>query len=84
MLVHNIRKNESRVIDFRETAPSAIQEEMLQTNLDLKVDPLSTFTQYSVMYFHRNAAHLSLKAYLNHISITTLGPSVTDGCRLHQ
>ena len=41
MLVHNIRKNESRVIDFRETAPSAIQEEMLQTNLDLKVDPSS-------------------------------------------
>ncbi|XP_062314403.1 glutathione hydrolase 7 [Osmerus eperlanus] len=36
MLVHNIRKNESRVIDFRETAPSAIQEDMLQTNLDLK------------------------------------------------
>lgn len=36
MLVHDIRRNESRVIDFRETAPSAILEEMLQTNLDLK------------------------------------------------
>ncbi|XP_015234770.1 PREDICTED: gamma-glutamyltransferase 7 [Cyprinodon variegatus] len=35
MLVHNIRKNETRVIDFRETAPSAINEEMLLTNLDL-------------------------------------------------
>ncbi|KAM9350807.1 glutathione hydrolase 7 [Symphorus nematophorus] len=35
MLVHDIRKNETRVIDFRETAPSAIHEEMLQTNLDL-------------------------------------------------
>lgn len=34
MLVHDIRKNETRVIDFRETAPSAIHEEMLQTNLD--------------------------------------------------
>ncbi|KAM3617465.1 uncharacterized protein V6R79_006562 [Siganus canaliculatus] len=35
MLVHDIRKNETRVIDFRETAPSAIYEEMLHTNLDL-------------------------------------------------
>ncbi|XP_034732283.1 glutathione hydrolase 7 [Etheostoma cragini] len=35
MLVHDIRKNETRVIDFRETAPSAINEKMLQTNLDL-------------------------------------------------
>lgn len=35
MLVHDIRKNETRVIDFRETAPSAIQEGMLRTNLDL-------------------------------------------------
>ncbi|KAA8590965.1 glutathione hydrolase 7 [Etheostoma spectabile] len=35
MLVHDIRKNETRVIDFRETAPSAIHEKMLQTNLDL-------------------------------------------------
>lgn len=36
MLVHNSRKNETRVIDFRETAPSVLQEEMLYTNLDLK------------------------------------------------
>ncbi|XP_041654481.1 glutathione hydrolase 7 [Cheilinus undulatus] len=35
MLVHDIRKNETRVIDFRETAPAAIHEEMLQRNLDL-------------------------------------------------
>ncbi|XP_020500541.1 glutathione hydrolase 7 [Labrus bergylta] len=35
MLVHDIRKNETRIIDFRETAPSAIQEEMLQRNLDV-------------------------------------------------
>lgn len=35
MLVHDIRKNETRVIDFRETAPSAIHEDMLLTNLDL-------------------------------------------------
>ncbi|XP_066529288.1 glutathione hydrolase 7 isoform X2 [Hoplias malabaricus] len=35
MLVHNIRKNESRVIDFRETVPSGLQEEMLQ-NLEQK------------------------------------------------
>ncbi|KAG5838379.1 hypothetical protein ANANG_G00223100 [Anguilla anguilla] len=36
MLVHDIRKNESRVIDFRETAPSAIHEDMLQFNLEHK------------------------------------------------
>ncbi|XP_056129808.1 glutathione hydrolase 7 [Lampris incognitus] len=35
MLVHDIRKNETRVIDFRETAPSAIHEEMLHSNLYL-------------------------------------------------
>lgn len=35
MLVHEIRKNETRVIDFRETAPSAITETMLQTNLNI-------------------------------------------------
>lgn len=34
MLVHDIRKNETRVIDFRETAPSAVTETMLQTNLN--------------------------------------------------
>ncbi|XP_058499262.1 glutathione hydrolase 7 [Solea solea] len=33
MLVHDIRKNETRVIDFREMAPSALHEEMMQTNL---------------------------------------------------
>ncbi|KAJ8016310.1 hypothetical protein DPEC_G00005870 [Dallia pectoralis] len=36
MLVHDIRRNESRVIDFSETAPSGIQEDMLQTDLELK------------------------------------------------
>lgn len=37
MLVHDIRKNETRIIDFRETAPAAIREEMLQANLDRNV-----------------------------------------------
>lgn len=37
MLVHNIRKNETRVIDFRETAPSGIHEEMLLTDLQNNV-----------------------------------------------
>lgn len=37
MLVHNIRRNETRVIDFRETAPAAISEEMLLTKLHLNV-----------------------------------------------
>ncbi|XP_061760398.1 glutathione hydrolase 7 isoform X1 [Nerophis ophidion] len=34
MLVHDIWKNETRVIDFRETAPSAIREELLQSNIE--------------------------------------------------
>lgn len=29
MLIHDIRKNESRVIDFREMAPSGIHEDMM-------------------------------------------------------
>ncbi|XP_076875082.1 glutathione hydrolase 7 [Brachyhypopomus gauderio] len=36
MLVHDIRNNSSRVIDFRETAPSALREEML---LNLEQQP---------------------------------------------
>nr|XP_020463810.1 gamma-glutamyltransferase 7-like [Monopterus albus]XP_020463811.1 gamma-glutamyltransferase 7-like [Monopterus albus]XP_020463812.1 gamma-glutamyltransferase 7-like [Monopterus albus] len=35
MLVHDIRKNETRIIDFRETAPSAIHGDMMLTNLNL-------------------------------------------------
>lgn len=43
MLVHDIRKNESRVIDFRETAPSGLREELLQ-DLQQKVnDSFSLF-----------------------------------------
>lgn len=37
MLVHDIRKNETRVIDFRETVPSSLHEDMLLTDLDLNV-----------------------------------------------
>lgn len=40
MLVHNIRKNESRIIDFRETAPSGLREDMLQ-DLQHKVNRMS-------------------------------------------
>ncbi|CAM4549193.1 unnamed protein product [Lepidochelys kempii] len=36
MLVHDIRKNKSQVIDFRETAPFGIQEEGLQKAWELK------------------------------------------------
>ncbi|XP_029974129.1 glutathione hydrolase 7 [Salarias fasciatus] len=35
MLVHDIRKSETRVIDFRETAPSLLHEDMLLTNLQI-------------------------------------------------
>uniref|UniRef100_A0A673M003 Gamma-glutamyltransferase 7-like n=1 Tax=Sinocyclocheilus rhinocerous TaxID=307959 RepID=A0A673M003_9TELE len=38
MLVHDIRRNESRVVDFRETAPSGIhQDMMLHVNQRVKV-----------------------------------------------
>lgn len=37
MLVHDGRKNETMVIDFGETAPSGIHEEMLQHDLQHKV-----------------------------------------------
>uniref|UniRef100_A0A7M4F3B8 Glutathione hydrolase n=1 Tax=Crocodylus porosus TaxID=8502 RepID=A0A7M4F3B8_CROPO len=37
MLVHDIRKNESQVIDFRETAPFEIQEEVLRKASEAKV-----------------------------------------------
>jgi len=37
MLVHDIRGNKTQVIDFRETAPAALSEEMLEGNLELKV-----------------------------------------------
>nr|XP_056700315.1 glutathione hydrolase 7 isoform X2 [Euleptes europaea] len=37
MLVHDIRKNESRVIDFRETAPFSIQEEGLRKAWETKL-----------------------------------------------
>ena len=46
MLVHDIRKNQTRVIDFRETAPSAIHEDMLQTNLDLTVSDFFVYPFY--------------------------------------
>ncbi|KAM4612757.1 glutathione hydrolase 7-like [Polymixia lowei] len=36
MLVHDINKNETRVINFQETAPYAIKEEMVQNVLELK------------------------------------------------
>lgn len=40
MLVHDIRRNESHLIDFRESAPGALREEALQRSWDTKVRPL--------------------------------------------
>ena len=37
MLVHDIRNNKTQVIDFRETAPSSLSEEMLEADFKLKV-----------------------------------------------
>ncbi|XP_036039646.1 glutathione hydrolase 7 isoform X3 [Onychomys torridus] len=36
MLVHDIRRNESHLIDFRESAPGALREEALQRSWDTK------------------------------------------------
>ncbi|XP_047627212.1 glutathione hydrolase 7 isoform X2 [Phacochoerus africanus] len=36
MLVHDIRRNESRLIDFRESAPGALREEALQRSWETK------------------------------------------------
>lgn len=40
MLVHDIRRNESHLIDFRESAPGALREEALQRSWDTKVRTL--------------------------------------------
>uniref|UniRef100_A0A480PAP1 Glutathione hydrolase 7 isoform 2 n=1 Tax=Sus scrofa TaxID=9823 RepID=A0A480PAP1_PIG len=40
MLVHDIRRNESRLIDFRESAPGALREEALQRSWETKVGTL--------------------------------------------
>lgn len=37
MLVHNIRLNETRVINFQGSAPNGLQEEMLQNVSEVKV-----------------------------------------------
>lgn len=37
MLVHDIRKNKTRVIDFQGSAPKTLKEEMLQNVSEVKV-----------------------------------------------
>lgn len=59
MLVHDIRKNESRVIDFRETAPSGLREEMLQ-DLKQKVNKSCEFKGGATSY----EVHLTLSVRL--------------------
>ncbi|MEQ2184683.1 hypothetical protein GOODEAATRI_010549 [Goodea atripinnis] len=54
MLVHDIRKNETRVIDFRETAPSAIHEDMLlnfNLNASLLRQMISDFQAFPVSHY---------------------------------
>lgn len=41
MLVHDIRRNESHLIDFRESAPGALREEALQRSWETKVGTLA-------------------------------------------
>ncbi|XP_029426682.1 glutathione hydrolase 7 isoform X3 [Nannospalax galili] len=40
MLIHDIRRNESHLIDFRESAPGALREEALQRSWETKVGTL--------------------------------------------
>lgn len=40
MLVHDIRRNESHLIDFRESAPGVLREEALQRSWETKVGTL--------------------------------------------
>ena len=40
MLIHDIRRNESHLIDFRESAPGALREEALQRSWGTKVGTL--------------------------------------------
>lgn len=40
MLVHDIRRNKSHLIDFRESAPGALREEALQRSWETKVGTL--------------------------------------------
>lgn len=40
MLIHDIRRNESHLIDFRESAPGALREEALQRSWETKVGAL--------------------------------------------
>lgn len=37
MLVHDIRRNETRVINFQGSAPELIREEMVQNSSEMKV-----------------------------------------------
>ncbi|XP_058535608.1 glutathione hydrolase 7 isoform X3 [Ochotona princeps] len=39
MLIHDIRRNESHLIDFRESAPGALREEALQRSWETKESP---------------------------------------------
>ena len=40
MLIHDIRRNKSHLIDFRESAPGALREEALQRSWETKVGTL--------------------------------------------
>lgn len=71
MLVHDIRKNETRVIDFRETAPTAIHEEMMLSNLDHYVRHFSGVLSYTCRSLLREQKTVELSLFCGEINMCT-------------
>lgn len=76
MLVHDMRNNESRIIDFRETAPSGIHEDMmLNLNQRVKVyfDLLSSWLNVRHMMMLKIRSKLiSARVFTNTVSALCL------------
>lgn len=60
MLVHDIRRNESHLIDFRESAPGALREEALQKSWETKVRTLVRRESPGWVSLHCLSANLSV------------------------
>lgn len=60
MLVHDIRRNESHLIDFRESAPGALREEALQRSWETKVGTLVRRENPGMVPLHCLSANLNI------------------------
>lgn len=63
MLVHDIRRNKSHLIDFRESAPGALREEALQRFWETKVGTLVRRGGVSLYYPFANPSITLLNIY---------------------